>query len=174
MANLIVEIFSLVLLGILIIALCMGTILLFALKVPFFQKIYLFIFEHDDWRVYRETKRMLKYGEEIPILAPWSPFENRNGICFIVSVAGDKRYVSVWKDGDCQLTYGFHKPTIDDLLKYGNIKECIEQKQQEFTEYWEERRRKQAKLEEHLAQLKAEYKEKFGVDYDEEHSNEQY
>jgi hypothetical protein len=107
-------------------------------------------------------------------LAPWSPLDNQKGICFITLNADDNRYVSVWKDGDCQLVYGFHKPIIDELLEYGNLQERIEQKQIEFTEYWKERQRKQAKLEEHLAQLKAEYKEKFGVDYDEEHPNEQY
>ena len=141
MANLVIEIFLLALLGVLFL---MVFTIFFAMKVPFFQKFYLFIFEPDDWNAYQKTKRMLKHGEEIPILAPWSPLENRKDICFIVSVGGDKRHISIWEDGDVKLTYGFHKPIIDVLLKYGNIKERIEQKQKEFTEYWEDHQRKQA------------------------------
>ena len=171
MANLFTEIVFSVLLVFMILALCVSIIISFALKYAFFQKIYLFIFEHDDWNVYRETKRILKRGEEIPILPFWYDLDKRNGLCFIVSLIDDKRYVSIWKDNDCKLVYGFHKLIIDDLLDYGNLKEQIKQKQIEFTEYWGERTKEEIELEKKLVQLKAEYKEKFGVDYDEEHKD---
>lgn len=87
-----------------------------------FFRIYLFIFEHEDYKVYKELKSFLKGGSTIPVCSRFADTNVLEGYYFMIF---DNKEISLWKDNKPVLT-AFHKFILDELIKLDNAQEAIE------------------------------------------------
>lgn len=135
--------------------LCISLIIAFILlgiinlsqRYAFFFKVYLFIFEHEDYKTYKQLKCMLNNHERIPIYSQFVKTEDIKGFYFIPSY----NTTTIWKNQSV-IFVNFHHFIIDELIRLGNYQEEIEEVRKADIE-------NHKKLENHIKQLKKEIEE---------------
>ena len=120
-----------------------------------FLKIYLYIFEHSDYKVYKEVKQLLKNGEIIPVCSRFTDAKTMNGYYFMVF---DNKEVSLWKDDKPVLVY-FHQKVIDEFIKIGHLQWSINTIWEGDNKYMKELNERIAQLEKEIAKEKAKLEE---------------
>lgn len=121
-----------------------------------FLKIYLYIFEYGDYKVYKEVKQLLKNGEFIPVCSRFTNTKEMKGYYFIVF---DNKEVSLWKDDKPILVYYFHRKIIDEFIKIGHLQWVINTVWEGDNKYIKELHDRTAQLEKEIAENKAKLKE---------------
>lgn len=85
-------------------------------------KLYLYLFEREDYKVYKKVKDILQSGGIIPVKSIFTDIDKEKGIYFMPI----GNYVSLWVDNKCVLS-SFHKFILDELFELGNLSEEIKQ-----------------------------------------------
>ena len=116
-----------------------------------FLKIYLYIFEHGDYKVYKEVKQLLKNGEIIPVCSRFTDTKATEGYYFMVF---DNKEVSLWKDDKPVLVY-FHQKVIDEFIKIGHLQWAINDIWECDNKYMKELNDRIVQLEKEIAEGKA-------------------
>lgn len=134
-----------------------GTIAIIALSrhSKLFLKIYLYIFEHEDYKVYKELKTFLKGGGTIPVRSRFADIKALEGYYFMVF---DNKEVSLWKDNK-PVFVAFHKFIVNELIKLDNAQEAIEITWNYDNAYRKQLNDRIAQLEKEIAQEKAKLEE---------------
>lgn len=121
MSNIILNVFLVILCIILILSICMLIIVYFSQYCKLFFKIYLFLFEHEDYKIYKDVKNFLKNGGIIPVYSSYTNTRELNGYYFIVF---DNKKVSFWKNNE-PVFVEFHKFILKELIKLADAQERI-------------------------------------------------
>ena len=123
-------------------------ILLFSEYSAFFFKLYLYFFEHKEYKVYKEVKKLIKENRDnIKVCSSYTDTYNMQGYYFLVH----DKYVSLWKDKN-PVFVTFHQYILDEFIKLGNYMTdilCIREA--------DDNKRKQ--MEERIKELKKEIEE---------------
>lgn len=147
MANIILT----TILAICVIALIVCGIITLSKHSKLFFKIYLYIFEHEDYKVYKELKSFLKGGGTIPVRSRFADTNVLDGYYFMIF---DKKEISLWKDNK-PVFVAFHKFILDELIKLDNAQEAIEITWNYDNAYRKQLNERFAQLEKEIAQGKA-------------------
>ena len=104
----------------LLVGFCVLTIMDLSKHSKLFLKIYLYLFEREDYNVYKEAKKILKSGGTIPVLSSFVDTKERKGLYFLVFERG----ADLWKDKEPMLVE-FHQFVLDELIEIGNLRPII-------------------------------------------------
>lgn len=140
---------------VLIVGLGMITILALSEHSKLFLKIYLYIFEHEDYKIYKELKAFLKGGGIIPVRSRFADTNVLDGYYFMVF---DNKDVSLWKDGK-PVFVSFHKLILNELIKLDDAQEAIEITWNYDNAYRKQLNERIAQLEKEIAENKAKLEE---------------
>ena len=136
---------------------CLGIIAIIALSKhsKLFLKIYLYIFEHEDYTTYKELKTFLKGGGIIPVRSRFADINALEGYYFMVF---DNKEVSLWKNSK-PVFVTFHKFILDELIKLDDAQEAIEITWNYDNAYRKQLNERIAQLERKIAEEKAKLEE---------------
>lgn len=138
-----------------IVSLGMIIVMVLSERSKLFLKIYLYIFEHEDYKVYKELKSFLKGGGTIPVRSRFADINVLKGYYFMIF---DNKEVSLWKNNK-PVFVAFHKFIINELIKLDNAQETIEITWNHDNAYRKQLNKRIAQLEKKTAEGRIELEE---------------
>ena len=117
----------------LLVGFCGLTIMALSKHSKLFLKIYLYLFEREDYNVYKEAKKILKSGGTIPVLSSFVDTKELKGLYFLVFERG----ADLWKDKEPVLVE-FHQFVLDELIEIGNLRPIILKTQESDVQHLKE------------------------------------
>ena len=105
---------SICLLGLLV---CFGALSIIKLSKynKFFLKVYLFFFVHEDYKTYKEVKKLIKENRDnIKVCSSFVETNKMQGYYFLVH----EKCISLWKDNK-PIFVTFHQRILDEFIELG-------------------------------------------------------
>ena len=85
-------------------------------KSAFFLKLYMFFFEKEDYKQYKEVKKLIKENQNnVKVCSSFTETDKMQGYYFIVH----EKCVSLWKDSN-PIFVSFHQYILDEFIKLGD------------------------------------------------------